>query len=41
MNLFELAQRYNLAEAYQADAVNAIAGPLGRITGEGEDGEFI
>jgi hypothetical protein len=41
MNLFEFAQRYNLAEAYQADAVSTIAGPLGRITGEGEDSEFI
>lgn len=41
MNLFEFAERYNLTEAYDVDAVSAIAGPLGRITGEGEEGEFI
>jgi hypothetical protein len=41
MNLFEFAERYNLTEAYQVDAVGAIAGPLGRIIGEGEESEFI
>ena len=41
MNLFEFAKQYALTEAYQVDAVGAIAGPLGRITGEGEEGEFI
>jgi len=34
-------ERYNLTEGYQMDAVRAIVGPLGRITGEGEEVEAI
>jgi hypothetical protein len=41
MNLFEFAERYNLIEGYRADDVGAIVGPFGRITGEGEESEFI
>ena len=41
MNLFEFAERYNLTEGDQMDAVRAIVGPLGRITGEGEEVEAI
>jgi hypothetical protein len=41
MNLFEFAERYNLTEEYRADDVGVLVGPVGRITGEGEESEFI
>jgi hypothetical protein len=41
MNLFEFAERYNLTEGYRANDVGVIVGPFGRITGEGEESEFI
>jgi hypothetical protein len=41
MNLFEFAERYNLTEGHQVDDTGAIVGPLGKITGVGEEGDFI